>query len=182
MSDPRHLPATHVGTRQLLTLVDHSPTLLDDAGAPTFNVRQFNDPRAFLREITARKDQIALAGHGYLEPQEPIVLERTICHLVLIPRQLGLEGACVPAGFAYDRALPSPEVTPDDVRRRLVALARSAETMARQWEGRAVHDTKHRTLARELREQARQLRRTAEMVGAPAPTEPEPEAVQANLF
>ena len=179
---PAHIPATAVGTRQRLRLVDWHPTLLGPDGAPTHTVTDFTDPAAFLREITARKAQIAYAGHSALQPREPFVLERTITHLVLVPATLGLEGACVPSAFAHGRPLPSPDLASADVARRLYALARDAERLARQAEARVAHDTRLRLHSRELQELARQMRRTAEQVEAPTSEAVATEAEQGSLF
>lgn len=176
-----HIPATSVAAHQRLTLVEHSPDLLDDAGRPIFTVRVFDNHPDFLRAIRMRREDHAFAGHNYLDPREPVVFERTITHITFVPQVLGLQGACLPAAFAREAAVPTPELVSDDVRRRLDALADGADRTASQWESRAAHDTKHRTLARELREFARQLRRTAEMVGASPSSTPEPEAAQGQL-
>ena len=177
-----HIPATSVLAQQRLTLVEHSPDLLDDAGRPIFTVRSFSDHGEFLGAIRRRREDHAFAGHNYLEPREPTVFERTITHITFVPQTLGVGNACLPAAFASGALVPSPQLVTDDIRRRLSALADGAERTARQWENRAGHDTKHRTLARELREHARQLRRTAEMVAAPVAAEAAPETEQASLF
>jgi hypothetical protein len=176
-----HIPATSVSARDVHTLIEYSPTLLDDHRRPVRTVQRFPSALDVRRAIEARRAEAAYAAVAGLQAVEPVTFERSISHVVIVPHALGVDRACLPRGFRHDHQLEASRVTTDEMRRRIRSLAESAEQMAARWQSRAARHARLKTEAREIGDLARQLLRTAEMMGADLPTT-QPSPAQHALF